>query len=102
MLKQLQILPCPEFSDNPLSVSIPEQGQHDEPGIDIPSAPSTSNVVIQKHKRRLSDIDLSDQPTLSKPTKAPTRSTRRDKKSSVAKEKQPDSNNNRDDDIDML
>ena len=35
---------------------------HDEAGTNIPSAPSTSNVVIEKCKCRLSDIDLSDHP----------------------------------------
>jgi hypothetical protein len=69
MLKRLQVLPCLEFSDNPLSISTPEQAQHNEAGTDIPSAPCTSKAVVEKHKRRLSYIDLLDQPTLSKPTK---------------------------------
>jgi hypothetical protein len=35
---------------------------HDEAGTNIPDTPSTSNVVIEKCKHRLSDIDLSDHP----------------------------------------
>ena len=102
MLKQPQVLPYPEFSDNPPSISTPEQVQHNEASTDIPSAPSTSIAIVEKCKHCLSDIDLLGQPMLSKPTKAPTQSTRRDKKSSIAKEKQLDSNSNHDDDINML